>query len=312
MPRNVVTESVNFDAFTAEVVELYRATRKPRTATKMMTTLNMFARQSCLPSVSQITTQSIVRFSVWLSESGRATNTKAGYLGYLRAACKYARRKHYLRVDPFDVWGGFVKTVPTRMPKVHSMRDIGRVLALLASRAAHGEKHGRLHAVACVLAYTGMRREEALGLHESDLQLKIKPYSIDIWRDLKCNQTRRQVPCPDELAQVLLAWMPHRLCAGPLFPNRNGRPWSQAGIGYRPGELLKSAGEEAGILGFVPKSLRTSYGTYMAVERRVMPAVLQQLMGHTDIKTTMKYYVKVNLEQLSQATAKIAFPNPKA
>ncbi|MCH7687904.1 MAG: site-specific integrase [Planctomycetes bacterium] len=45
--------------------------------------------------------------------------------------------------------------------------------------------------------------------------------------------------------------------------------------------------------------LRRSFGTRWA--RRVMPAILQQLMRHKTIETTMRYYVSIDAESAASA-----------
>jgi integrase len=57
---------------------------------------------------------------------------------------------------------------------------------------------------------------------------------------------------------------------------------------------------EAGIKRFSMHALRHTYAT-RAIERGVQPKVLQKLLGHASIKTTMDKYVHVTDESLSQA-----------
>ncbi|MBC8290618.1 MAG: site-specific integrase, partial [Planctomycetes bacterium] len=70
------------------------------------------------------------------------------------------------------------------------------------------------------------------------------------------------------------------------------------------GRVISSLGRKAGI--FVDKSqdkfatahdLRRSFGTRWS--KRVKSAVLQKLMRHTDIKTTMDYYVDQDADDLA-------------
>ncbi len=57
-------------------------------------------------------------------------------------------------------------------------------------------------------------------------------------------------------------------------------------------------------------ALRTTYGSRMAREG-VPPQVLQYLMGHADVQTTMKHYVFLRMEDAQKALTSIT-PLPRA
>ena len=72
-------------------------------------------------------------------------------------------------------------------------------------------------------------------------------------------------------------------------------------VNWRTGEPAKNSSydthlyklcDEAGIKRFCMHALRHTYAT-RAIERSVQPKVLQQLLGHASIKTTMDRYVHV-------------------
>lgn len=80
-------------------------------------------------------------------------------------------------------------------------------------------------------------------------------------------------------------------------------------INRRTGEPAKNSSydthlyklcDEAGIKRFCMHTLRHTYAT-RAIERGVQPKVLQQLLGHASIKTTMDRYVHVTDESMNQA-----------
>ena len=80
-------------------------------------------------------------------------------------------------------------------------------------------------------------------------------------------------------------------------------------INFRTGAPIKNSSydthlyklcAEAGIKRFSMHALRHTYAT-RAIERGVQPKVLQKLLGHASIKTTMDKYVHVTDESLSQA-----------
>ena len=80
-------------------------------------------------------------------------------------------------------------------------------------------------------------------------------------------------------------------------------------VNYRTGEPIKNSSydthlyklcEKAGIAPFGMHALRHTYA-YRAIERGMQPKVLQQLLGHTSIKTTMDKYVHVSDDSMQNA-----------
>ncbi len=87
-------------------------------------------------------------------------------------------------------------------------------------------------------------------------------------------------------------------------------------INYRTGMPAKNSSydthlyklcEEAGIKHFSMHVLRHTYAT-RAIERGVQPKVLQKLLGHASIKTTMDRYVHVSQESLAKAIKQFEAP----
>jgi integrase len=90
---------------------------------------------------------------------------------------------------------------------------------------------------------------------------------------------------------------------GFLFPNRRGRPRKRANVvkfGLWP--LLKRLGHPTHRFGL--HAFRHGLGTAMA-DARVSPKVVQSILRHTDIKTTLRYYVHVDDDVQRDALAQI-------
>jgi integrase len=80
------------------------------------------------------------------------------------------------------------------------------------------------------------------------------------------------------------------------FTDRAGRPVAELAVSHRVVKLAKQAGVK-----LTMKTLRKGFGCYYA--SRVPAQVLQKLMRHADIKTTMAYYANVDgaVEQAVQS-----------
>jgi integrase len=95
------------------------------------------------------------------------------------------------------------------------------------------------------------------------------------------------VPLHPDLRQALLALPGREGRVFRLVSHRTGRPLGQNGISDRITRLARKAGVR-----LTAKSLRKGFGSYYAA--RVSAQVLQKLMRHQDIKTTMDYYANVD------------------
>lgn len=297
--------------FAREVAALYAATRAPKTAQKMRQVLRITTGLPGVASTADLDARAVTGFLEVLA--GRHPNTRATLASYLRRACSYAVAQGYLAASPFSAWSGFVRGVEPRGPAVHPPAAIARVLTALQAAAHPGDLvAGRLHAWAATLAQTGLRRDEALFLERLDVDLDAR--IIHVRRRLKRPTARRDVPIGPELQPVLAGWLGRVEGLGPfLFPNRRGSaPWHGGSPGYRPSDRLRAAGVAVGVAGFTPGSLRHSFATHAATRWGIAPALLQRLMGHTDIRTTMRYYVHVERARLVEVAAAIRFGDTAA
>ena len=84
-------------------------------------------------------------------------------------------------------------------------------------------------------------------------------------------------------------------------------------INWRTGEPAKNSSydthlytlcDEAGINRFCMHALRHTYAT-RAIESGMQPKVLQKLLGHASIKTTMDLYIHITTDSLDQAVKQL-------
>ncbi|MGN0962671.1 MAG: tyrosine-type recombinase/integrase [Clostridia bacterium] len=182
---------------------------------------------------------------------------------------------------------------------------------------------------------TGLRTGEMIGLTWDSVDFENRTLTVNktleyrhsekYWRagPPKTPQSYRTIPLTDKAYEILKG----------IWDNREGRKESpmlsdtleyidrRTGgtfqlvmrdlvfINWRTGEPAKNSSydthlyklcDEAGIDRFCMHALRHTYAT-RAIESGMQPKVLQELLGHASIKTTMDRYVHVTTDSLNQA-----------
>src|SRR6185437_4363852 len=138
-------------------------------------------------------------------------NTVIGELGYLKAACSWAVDEGYLARSPFrgkrkgpKSW---LRPAPRKRQPYHSIVDLSRVIAHLEAAAVDWTGR-RLHALAALVALTGLRRDEALYAWAEDVDLELRIVRVMGRKRLKTVESAAPVPICDDLAEVLERWLP--------------------------------------------------------------------------------------------------------
>ena len=152
-----------------------------------------------------------------------------------------------------------------------------------------------------ILAWrTGLRAGELLGLQVADIDFNrglIQPrkQADDSTRQLRALKTRRSnsaVAMTQDTAALLTNYLKNHWQenpAGLLFPNRTGRPRKREYVvkfGLKP--LLRKLGLPVKGVGL--HAFRHGLGTALS-NSKASPKTVQQILRHSDIKTTFRYYV---------------------
>ena len=196
-------------------------------------------------------------------------------------------------------------------------------------------KRSRNYNQYALILETGLRTGEMIGLTWDAIDFEKRTLTVNktlefrhgeqYWRagPLKTQQSYRTIPLTDRAYEI-------------LKEIKDKRPWQKESpllsqtleyidrrtgaisrlvmrdlvfINWRTGEPAKNSSydthlyklcDEAGIEKFCMHALRHTYAT-RAIECGVQPKVLQKLLGHASIKTTMDRYVHVTSESLDQA-----------
>ena len=154
-------------------------------------------------------------------------------------------------------------------------------------RAGDGRAGDRMRALIAVLWRAGLRIQEALDLHEHDLDPRRGALLVRSGK----GDRRREVGMDDWGWEHLGAWASQRLelPPGPLFciisgPTR-GRPWPQTGVRR---ELRRLATRARVRRRFAPHQLRHAHAVELAREG-VPLNVIQRQLGHSNLGVTSTY-----------------------
>lgn len=211
--------------------------------------------------------------------------------------------------------------------KVSKPREQKRALTAFETSAILGlmvsppddQMTAELIAFIATLYYTGMRPEEARALTRQDVHSN--EISIDkavvfdkdkpVLKGCKTQSSVRTVPIPEPLESLLsdyLQQVDYLVFPSPSDRSRhlNKREYTRL---YREAEALMNLlsgarGNLTVVEGFTPYILRHNYATMMA-EAGIPPQHLKELMGHSSIEITMRYYVHVSDAQRDKDLLKI-------
>ena len=339
-----------FSAFRDELIALYQPPlRAKATMVKMRQTLDIVAELIGPAGTTAELTPTLVARYIASRPPRESPNTTVGMLRTLRTVCSFAAAQGYCRVSPFSLRKQWVRSAPANRErqKHHSAEDIGRVLELMRQDTVtkmpgswSAWRARRLYALACTVAYTGMRKNEALRLRLEDLDIPNRMIIV-VAREgnrLKTVSSAAPVPIPDRLAEILAAWLPYQAIGdrpavnptGPspasnpegtkdaswLFTNSfQTGPWTGGSKGYRPLDRMKRLGERAGVEGFTFLSLRHSFASHAESLWGMSEAMIQRILRHTS-PATQKFYRHADVPNLKAAVKGIGFgterPDPTA
>jgi integrase len=310
---------IDFARFTAEVLCLYEPPiRAKGTWRQMRQVLIEFAALPDMATTADLTPLAISR---WIKAfPARSPARAASLLRSLSPACAYAKSQGYLRSSPFD-WRKLkhwvlseVEAPDSPRPDRHqSAEAIGRLLSTLDREADAGDwKRCRLRAFVYLLAYTGLRKNEALHLKPWDVNTLTGEVRIERRRSFrpKTRKSAARIPLASRANEVMRAWVP--LCGESwLFPGvRLKAPWLGGCPGYKPLDEVRAAGERAGIEGLTIDSFRKTIGT-LAKFWGLNQLEVKALLRHTTTET-QKFYDEETVESLRPGVSKIYFPSPPA
>lgn len=309
--------------FRAELEAMYQPPMVAKTTRAKMVQVLRELEALEVKSTADLTTTLIARF-VAARPADQSAYTLHAVLAVVRTICTYAETAGYLRVNPFRL-RKLSKWV--RLPMLEGRRhldrgEVRRILDHMAKRVEEKEgwaqwRFRRDLAVAAIIAYTGMRKNECLAMHVSDVDmgnriLWVRPHS----RALKTRASEAPLPIAPALVPILESWLANRLAAPYGFPipkecpyliptcNRKA-PWIHGAPGGKALDRFKAAAAAAGVEGATFQMLRRSWATH--AEPLMGAAMIARILRHTTTRTSEAHYRRADLANIRDSVKDFDF-----
>jgi integrase len=281
----------------------------------------------------------VSQFQAKLLAEGMRSTTLASHLRSLRAALNWAERQGLVTKAPRVEMPKLTKGARTMRGRPITTEEFERMLAAVPAARTTGtsqraedrcevsivRRQGDLAKWRRFLRglwLSGLRLGEALQLSwDADAAIAVhlggRYPMLRIWGEAQKSKRDALLPIAPEFAELLLA-TPEASRRGlvfgieglrrgqPLDTQRASRTIAKIGeaalVVVDPNVVKLRVDKKTGEVHRIPKcttahDLRRAFGTRWS--KRVMPAMLQKLMRHASIETTMKFYVEHNADDIS-------------
>lgn len=263
-----------------------RARYRPLTVIGYTSDLNLFLRYLSTVGESKrkrdIGPRMLDGYLIWMRAQGFTKATIERRLQSLRCFFNWAVARRYLRDNPFLVWD--LPRAPEPIPRPLTPEQDIRLLGLLTTFPK--TRYDRMVSVGIRLGrFAGLRVGECNRLRWEDVDLA-QDKALLVIRESKGEESR-VVPIPAAgLALPLRAWWEAegRRSRGPVLTGLSRRPLHDKALTRSVHRFYAAASA----VGATFHTLRTTFATRLA-EKGVPVQVIQKLLGHKDIRTTMRY-----------------------
>lgn len=262
-------------------------------------TLKQF-RDVCKPKdLTVIDFQMLEKFRTSRVKDKVSPATVNKYLRTLQSILERAVKRNYIAINPFK---GNRKALwvpePEPTPRILEREDFTALFEAC--------RDDTWRAVCVMGYYTGLRCGEMVALEWDDIDFEAAEIQIRNKADHATKSRRnRTVPMSSHVMKALGALKAGKLPRGPVLRNEiGGRVLNNFQRSF--GNLVKRAGlvDENSDPLFTAHDLRRSCATEM-LRRGVSPKTVQEILGHADLATTMKYYIAVTNKDKHDAIARL-------
>jgi len=303
--------SIAWDQFRDSLTDEVLSGVADKTREKVESVLNGFEKFRAPVELRDVTARYLSQYVAWLREAGRSESTIQSHLRHVKAVLRWAVANKYLPAAP--AIPATPRASKRKMMKGRAVTDAEFDQFLLAIPGVVGEQHAaHWQRMARGLWLSGLRLEESMSLSwdatapfhviaddRGRVKLRIPAEGEKGFED-------RLYPVTPDFAEFLLT-TPVGDRTGFVFQPlySKGRSIHRYQNGREAGRVFSAIGKAAQIIVDAgrprrdkspprPKyasahDLRRSFGERWS--RLVMPPVLQQLMRHATIQTTMVFYV---------------------
>lgn len=250
------------------------------------------------------------RFQSWLISTGRNEVSANIYIKTVRPVFRWAVRQHLIAADPFAELNMF--RISRKQIRIYTQREFQELFRSCPS--------GMWQARVLLAKTAGLRRGEIMNLTLDDIDfdhglifVQPKREGRSTWRWVVKDKDRRELPLVPELSRVLVDLVndlpegqPYplisvdryeqvmRLKARSVLPDRvrrcpdeNFKPWRR---------IRKLAGIKHGTFHDLRRTCITEW-----LENGLEPHEAMRLAGHSDVETTMNYYVTTRRSLIDKA-----------
>lgn len=223
--------------------------------------------------------------SVLAETKAPATVNKA--ITAARGVFKYCRRLELMTADACQSASDVPRVRGSRLPAGRALTpdELERLLEHIPTGTALGARN---RALVLLLAFGGLRRQEASGLTIADYDA-----STLVLRVRGKGNKERDVPVNRTLHRAIAAWLAHRgREPGPLFCRGNradmlfpSKPFSANGL-YR---MFQKLAERASVLKISPHDFRRTFISALLDRPENDLVTVSKLVGHANVTTTARY-----------------------
>ncbi len=287
------TPQLSRDTKVERLVSVYlRTLTSPQTIRTYNTEIQMFlgfVGEELGRRLEEVTVEDLSLYREHLLKA-YAPATAAKKLTTLRRFLTFTHMSGATRINP-EALRFFAKSPKVGQDPSYNVlteEELGRMLSAARSRSM------RDYVLLAVLAGAGLREAEVVGLKIGDFR-EVQGERVFLRVSGK-GQKIRAVPVSPELWQLVQRYVllsgrsltSHTDARRPIFTSREGggdKPLTTRSVRYMVKKYAKAAGITKAIS---PHSIRHTVGTNMAVNEAPL-LLIQQFLGHSDPKTTMRY-----------------------
>ncbi|MCH7483118.1 MAG: tyrosine-type recombinase/integrase [Chloroflexi bacterium] len=240
-------------------------------------------RRDLAPTTRSQYRQVLGAYEAFLGSAHPSSEAAGDFLASLRAQGRAHPTigRYAVVISGFHAFVGEAMTYHHRkkktLPPYHPAEDVERILEQAARGFPKQPERTRYrdYVLVATLAYTGMRRSEAIKLRVSDVNLREGKLLV---RDGKGGKDR-VIPLHDTVAPLLAG-----LCEGQPKRAKVFRGISER----RVTRMVSKVANACGVPGWHPHAFRHAFATRLVERGATLPEV-QELLGHADIETTAGY-----------------------